>query len=260
MRAAFNFFFFGVLLIPVLPVLYWQGRRVRKNVPRLGEADEPAGKVESRKSDRKLHVLMLGESTFAGVGVDRHENGIAGALSACLAKNFEATVEWQVVARNGYTVQKVRKKLLPEYCGKVPDIVIVGVGGNDAFKLNSPIFWQRGIRKLIRDLHRRFPSAPILFAAMPPIRDFPAFPPLMQSIIGGLAEMMGRVLEKEVQRHPNVYFQQPRVVVKDWLSESDSILSVNEFFSDGVHPAPLAYKLWGESLGKFITEEKLLRA
>jgi len=72
--------------------------------------------------------------------------------------------------------------------------------------------------------------------------------------------MMGRVLEKEVQRHPNVYFQQPRVVLKDWLKETDSIMSVNEFFSDGVHPAPLAYKLWGESLGKFITEEKLLRA
>lgn len=261
MKAAFNYLFFGILLIPLLPVLYWQGRRVRQKVPRLSEAEEPAGTAESssKHTERTINVLLLGESTFAGIGVNRHTDGIAGATASAIASELDATVNWQVLARSGYTVREVRKKLLPQYIAPIPDIVIIGVGGNDAFGLNNPVAWRLSVRKLITELREKFPDVPILFAAVPPIREFPAFPSLMQRIIGGLVEMLGRELQLEVLRHPNVYLQQPNVIVKDWLEDSESSISVDDFFSDGVHPAPSAYRLWGESLGKFIADHQILK-
>lgn len=261
MKAAFHYFFFGVLLIPVLPVLYWQGRRVKKNVPSLPEARDPYGttKPPIGPSDRKIRILLLGESTMAGVGVEHHSDGIAGSLARFLSSEYGVEVEWQVLAHNGYTARKVREELLPQYEGPAPDLIVVGVGGNDAFELNSPTTWKNSIQRLIQEIRLRYADAPILFASMPPIREFPAFSWLMKRILGGLVEILGTVLKKEVLNHPNVFFEQPnRVVVKEWLGRTDPPMSVEELFCDGVHPAPLAYKLWGESLGRFIASHQIL--
>lgn len=260
MKATIRYVLFGVLLIPALPVLYWQGRRVRKKVPKLAEATDPVGQTDPAlgNANRKINVLLLGESTFAGVGVKRHVDGFAGSVSLTIATLMDANVSWQVLARSGYTVKKVRENLLPKFSGEAPDLVVLGVGGNDAFKLNNPVWWKREVRNLIGDIQQRFPDVPIVFAALPPIREFPAFPPLMQNIIGGLVELLTVVLEREVEKHPHVYLQQPAVVVKDWLATADSPLSIHDLFSDGVHPNAVAYRHWGEHLGKYIVENRVV--
>lgn len=255
MTAAVRYYLLVLVLLPIAPILYWQGRRVRKRVPHLPEALAPNGVAGA--SGTPLRLLVLGESTMAGVGVDRHENGFAGALARRLAESLNQTVTWRVVARSGYTVRQVREKLLTEVSGEAPDVIVVGIGGNDAFQLTNPFVWQTQVRQLIIDLRDRFPKTPILFTAVPPIREFPAFPWLMQRILGGLVEMLGTTLQQECQYHDLVYCPKSHVRVNEWVGRSEGALSAADFFSDGVHPAPITYRLWGQIVAEDVLAEGL---
>lgn len=61
----------------LFPVLLYQGKRARKNTPRLPEAQgSPSGHYGEGQPD--LRLLVIGESTAAKVGVITHEQGLVG--------------------------------------------------------------------------------------------------------------------------------------------------------------------------------------
>lgn len=67
----------GLLIsILLLPLLYWQGKRIWASVPQLPEAEGTQGQALFKVGEqRPLKMLALGESTIAGVGVRTHEVG-----------------------------------------------------------------------------------------------------------------------------------------------------------------------------------------
>ena len=75
-RGIFRYFLLAFFSIPLLPFMYLDGRRIRSKVPKLPEAKEPEGVVE-KPNTHFLKLLILGESTVAGVGVDAgHEERV----------------------------------------------------------------------------------------------------------------------------------------------------------------------------------------
>ncbi|MFK7936589.1 MAG: GDSL-type esterase/lipase family protein, partial [Saprospiraceae bacterium] len=134
-------YFFGALLaIPFLPVLVYQGKRVRATIPDLGEAQgETIGRVGAE--GELLRLLTLGESTFAGVGVTTHEEGITAELARLLTAHYQRPVEWRVLAKSGYTAKQVHDELLPKIPAVDYDIIVIGLGGNETFQLNRPLRW-----------------------------------------------------------------------------------------------------------------------
>lgn len=79
-----RYLFGSVIIVPFLPFLYLQGKRVRASTPVLPEAEGCTGCVRL-EGDREFRIIFLGESSIAGVGVDHHEEGFAGAFSRELA-------------------------------------------------------------------------------------------------------------------------------------------------------------------------------
>ena len=68
----------------LLPVLFIQGHKVRKNTPRLAEAK---GEREGRAGQGKsLSLLILGDSAAAGVGVENQKDALSGAIIQELQK------------------------------------------------------------------------------------------------------------------------------------------------------------------------------
>lgn len=251
-------FWLGVLAaIPLLPVLYFQGRRVRKKVPRLPEATKPEG-TAGEGFITKHDVLFIGESTFAGVGVTTHAEGFAGTLAHALAKQFQSQMDWKVYARSGYTTRKIRERILPKIDGEQADLIVIGLGGNDAFKLNLPWYWKLQIRKLIAELRKQFKTTPIVFAHMPPIKDFPAFTPLIHWSVGNLVEHLGTALHEVVQHQPGIFYTNEVIRLSEWSDIYKDKLHPSDFFSDGVHPSALTYKLWADNLARFIAEKGIL--
>lgn len=245
----------SIVSLPLLPLLFLQGKKIRANVPKLPEAKNPKGYIK-KTSTKTLKMLVIGESTIAGVGVDFHENGFTGILAKTIASQSEVSVLWQVYAKSGYTAKMVRRRLVPKIEDTTADLIVIGLGGNDAFKLNSPDVWIIQINKLIKDLKRKYPKTPIYFTNMPPIKEFPAFTKSIKFVIGNLVELLGKRLYKRVKNKSNVYYNNEVITLESWQEKYNLSDEVSTFFSDGVHPSKLTYQLWGKDMANFIMKTK----
>ena len=76
-----------VAMIPVAPVLFVQGKRLRRDTPILPDAALPwHGTVAGPDP---LRLLVLGDSTAAGVGADTQDDALPGNLARELSARTE---------------------------------------------------------------------------------------------------------------------------------------------------------------------------
>jgi lysophospholipase L1-like esterase len=245
----------SVVSLPLLPLLYFQGKSIRKNTPKLPEAKDPKGFVNGN-FDKTVKVITIGESTIAGVGVDYHKNGFTGALANILSEKLQSNINWRVYARSGYTAKQVCKKIIPKIEESSIDIIVIGLGGNDAFTLNSPKKWSDAVESIIELLQEKYPNTPIFFTNMPPIKEFPAFTKSIKFVIGNLVEVLGNELSKIIKNKKDVFYADEVIKLKTWskrhgLSNNNS----NLYFSDGVHPSELTYNVWAQEIANFIVSK-----
>ena len=133
--------------IPFFPYMLFQGIYIRKKIPKLLPPDDTIGTTGT--GSQTLCLLTIGESTIAGVGVDTHRHGITGYLAAFLSEKLNRKIEWEVFAQSGLTSKGILEKLKNEPIQTVPDIILIGTGANDGFRLNSPIVFRNNISQVI---------------------------------------------------------------------------------------------------------------
>ena len=243
--------------LPLLPIVWWQARRVRRTVPRLPEAQLGLqGSVGTGQETVKL--ITLGESTVAGVGVENHADGFTGHLANTISQAVDKSVEWHVIAKSGYTARKVTERLVPQLPEPPIDLIVIGVGANDTFAFNPPFVWQTHVRQLIAGIRKKHNGSPIVFANMPPVGQFPAFPWVMRWVLGRLMLLHGAALRSLVKQQTNVHYVDQRIRFKEWADRAGENVSIHDLFCDGVHPSPTAYALWGKEVGEFIINQKLI--
>ena len=247
-----NYTFWKICSLPLIPLLIVEGIRIRKNVPRLPEAKNPNGVVESQPGGLPFNIIAIGESTFAGVGVETHQEGFTGTFAQEIGTKTGLNVSWQVYARSGYTVKKMTHKLIPKINQYKPDLIIIGAGGNNAFKLRSLKSWRKDIQEMINVLQDKFPNTPIAFTNMPPIKDFPAFSKPVKFVLGNLVNFFGAELKRVVLTFDNVFYSDKEIVLSDWIRKFHFKLGTSDFFSDGVHPSKLTYQTWAKDFAQFL--------
>ncbi len=247
----------AILSVPLLPIMYFQGKRVKASVPVLPEAIGLNG-VSNADQDESLRIITIGESTIAGVGVETHEEGFTGTLANEIAKKLNVKVPWQVYAKKGYTAKRVLANIIPEIKAKKADLIVIGLGANDAFTLNTPTKWARNVKELIQSLKSKFPNTPIVFINMPPIKEFPAFTKTLKFTMGNLVEIFGTELEKITKEFDQVFYYSRKLSLKDWLERLKVQGSRADFFSDGVHPSKLTYQTWAKDFAQFIFSQEAL--
>ena len=71
--------------LPLLPILWLQGRYVRKHTPRLPGASGPTSGVIPAAA-APLRLLVVGVSTVAGVGAPDHSQALTGQIAMALAR------------------------------------------------------------------------------------------------------------------------------------------------------------------------------
>ncbi|MEM7552087.1 MAG: SGNH/GDSL hydrolase family protein [Bacteroidota bacterium] len=243
----------SIVALPLLPLMYVQGKRIRSGIPDLPEATGNSGSAGSN-TESVLKMLVIGESTIAGIGVKTHEEGFTGTLAKILAEKTDTTVDWRVYARSGYTVERVSRKIIPKIEEKEADLIVVGLGGNDAFTLNNPKRWGRQLMELINELRSKFGEIPIFFTNMPPIKEFPAFTPVIKYVVGNLVEILGDELERVSKSQGNVFYSAEKITIGGWTKKFNIEGTAKDFFSDGVHPSKLTYQVWARDFAGFMIE------
>ena len=180
---------------PLLPILWLQGRHVRKHTPRLPEAAGPtAGTISA--VGVPLRLLVIGESTVAGVGAPDHAHALTGQIAAALATRTGRTVHWHAVGKIGATARVARTRLVPEIPEAPVDIIVLALGVNDVLRFHAPGRWTRDLTQLITDLRERVGAAPIVLASVPPMGRFPAFPQPLRGVLGWRAAALDRAARR----------------------------------------------------------------
>ncbi len=174
-----------LLTAPLLPILWWQGRHVRKHTPRLPEAAGPTvGTVAA--GGVPFRLLVMGESTVAGVGAPDHAHALTGQIAAALVTRTGRTVHWRAVGKIGATARVARTRLVPEVPPAPVDMIVLALGVNDVLRFHAPGRWTRDLTQLIADLRERVGTAPVVLASVPPMGRFPAFPQPLRAVLGCL--------------------------------------------------------------------------
>lgn len=197
---------------------------------------------------------------MAGVGVRNHADGFTGKVAENLAERLNVNIQWKVYARSGYTVNEISRKLVPTINEQEVHLIFLGVGANDAFQLRSPSRWIGELNQCLTLLRTKYPRAMIVCLNLPPIKDFPAFTPLMRGIMGNLIQWYGEALN-DSKLHPSQVYVLNKPI---FINESNQRYSRKEikafgFFSDGVHPSEKAYCLWASATCDQLFERKEIR-
>ena len=242
--------------IPLLPIIYFQGKKIKKEIQFLPEAKNPEGFIIIN-ADQNLKVLFIGESSFAGVGSDFHKNSFAGHFSDELSASFNCNIDWKVYAKTGYNIEKIQQRIIPKITETHADLLVLGIGANDSFELTLPKKWKINVQLLIDSLRNKFPETPILFVQLPTIEAFPALTKQMQFVLGNHKDLLVQYLHEKTLENKNIYFTTEKVNIEKWMEKLNDHQTIGDFFSDGIHPSELTYKLWAKESVQLLADSKV---
>jgi lysophospholipase L1-like esterase len=215
------------------PLLVRQARRVWQRTPRLPEASGDRTGIESTADAKDLlRLLVVGESTAAGVGVTDLRDALACQLAAALANRRQCNVAWSMSARTGATASFAARELAP-VAPMGQDIAVVMVGANDALRFTSRSTWRARIDQLINELEKHVrPGGQVVLAGLPQLGRFGTFPQPLRALLGWQARALDSDL-KTIAKHRAgvIYLAMPPVSWPELFAE------------DRFHPNAAAYRV-----------------
>ena len=219
----------------LFPVLLYQGKQARRTTPRLPEAGgSPCGQYgEGAPASR---ILVIGESTAAGVGVETHDQGLASQLAREIHERTGQTIAWHTFGVNGIRlgalVHTLEAAELPE-----ADVVLLSMGVNDTTGFTPRFRFRQQLRALRELLAPRYPG-PILLPSVPPMHLFTALPSPLRHVMGWRARQLD-----------NLYIRLARQFPEDFRYVNYPVVTDPELLArDGYHPGQKGYRYIAEAL------------
>lgn len=217
-----------IVILLLSPILAFQALRVRRTALILPEA---AGPRSGRAGNGPvLRLLVVGDSSAAGVGADTQADALTGRIVDALAKKF--TVEWRLVAKTGATTADTVARLInasAEPC----DVVVTALGVNDVTHAVRQRQWVDSTQRLWALLRSRFGAKQIVVSGLPPMQKFPLLPQPLRWVLGRRAAKFDAAVRCMAGAAPDCTYLLAEV------SDTGS-----EMAADGFHPGPELYAEW----------------
>jgi lysophospholipase L1-like esterase len=200
-----------------------------------------------------LELLVFGDSTAAGVGVDDAADSMPVQLAMRIAADRDRAVR---VLSYGWAgaraadvlsdqIPRARAPLrphLPESRPPLPDaeIVALSIGANDVIRATSPRAFGRAMRRLLAAIHDSAPGAEVVVIGIPRFRGaLPGYETLIR-----VGDLLGDVLRR-VQRSEAVAAGATYVDLARHLGGRLDPRTAT-LASDAFHPGPEIYRAWAE--------------
>ncbi|MDH4869211.1 SGNH/GDSL hydrolase family protein [Pseudomonas sp. BN515] len=221
--------------LPLLPLALPMAVHTRRTALRLAPAAGPERGLAGGELDGEpLRLLLIGESTVAGVGASCLDFALAGQLAAALAMRLRRPVAWRACGENGITAGEALERLLPQVAEEPADLVLLVFGVNDTTHFSSSHSWLSSLQGLARHFTER--GAQVVLAGVPPLQHFSALPWLLRQLLGWRARLLDRQLRALAQREGLACCATSLEMRPEYLA------------LDGYHPSSIGYRVWGESL------------
>jgi len=218
------------------PVLLVQAWWLRRTALRLPEAAGPRGGIEGNcgHATTPLRILVVGDSSAAGVGVSTQAEALAQPVAKQLASMTGRCVAWQLVARSGVNTSEALALLARSQLDPA-DYLITALGTNDVTSQRRPNQFLRDYALLADTLRRRTGAIGLVVTGLPPLRILPAASHPLRWYLGRYAIRLDRALRAWVEQE-----RMARYVSLEWAACPEDMAQ------DGFHPGPTQYRRWAE--------------
>lgn len=223
--------------LALAPVYLAQALSVRHRARMLPEAAGPrAGHRPG--AGPALRLLILGDSSAAGVGAAQQDHALAGRLVAAL-DGFD--LHWRLEARSGATTADALATAAALPAARF-DVAVLALGVNDVTRQVPLTRWlarQAALQDLLR---ARFGIRHAYLSGVPPMGDFPVLPWPLRAMLGARAARFDAALAGFAAGQPGLRH----------LRFDPDLLRPEMMAEDGFHPGPAIYQHWATALAAHI--------
>lgn len=228
--------------LALAPVLLHQGRTVRRTALRLPEPAGPRQGVAG-EGELRLRLLVLGDSSAAGVGLQHQSQALAMPLAQELAQRLGGAVGWQLVAQTGLDTRGAQALVARSELG-VADVVVTVLGVNDVTSQQAVRGFVGASARLWTQLQQRTGARWAVVCGLPPMELLTAMPQPLRWYLGRYAARLDAELQGWTGRE-RLGFCSLR-----WTADP-SLLA-----PDGFHPGAALYPPWAQRLADLIACER----
>lgn len=226
-----SFPFTRLAALPLAPVLVTQARQLRRDTPRLPDAALPW--TGFRPGPDPLRLLVLGDSTAAGVGAETQDEALPGWIAHEIAERWRRGTTWRAIGENGATAKDVLDRFVGEAASAPFDLALLTIGANDALGLRSRPAFSRDVRAIVLALRAASPGAAVLVSLMPRFDRFALLPEPLRATLARHAGSLDLGARQAVGDLDGVVAIPPPPPYVDGF-----------FASDEFHPSSVGYRLW----------------
>lgn len=222
-----------------------QGLYVRQRAQHL---PEPAGpRKGTAGSGPVIRLLIAGDSSAAGVGVEHQSQALCGQLVSRLSQS--RCVHWQLEATTGHTTGETinRLSLLPD--STQFDVAVLALGVNDVTRARTARQFYSDQRRLLSLLKTRFHVKRFICSGVPPMEQFPALPQPLAWFLGKQASRLDQVLAALSYQIKGMHHL-PFTLQ----------MSAHFVAEDGYHPNAVAYARWADAIADILSTGFLAEA
>lgn len=225
------------------PLWVTQAALIRRRTQLLPEAEgKRSGEVGKGPL---LRLLIIGDSSAAGVGVATQHQAFSGHLTRTLAQKTSQRVRWNLVARSGVSSAHVLA-LVQRAVPSAADLAVVVLGVNDVIE-QLPSQQAVAYRTELADwLIAHCSVRHMVFSPLPPMGEFPLLRPPLRWVV-----------RADALRHDRAVALWTSTRCDVWHVPIPVSLSADVMAADGFHAAEPVYKICGAAVAEFIALRRL---
>ncbi len=225
-----------LLTVAVLGVEIWRAAHRRYLV---GEHPLDLDGAYGPVGGRVIRLLMIGDSTAAGVGVATADESVGGQLALALAAGG-IRVLLSSVAVSGARADDMASQIDRVPASLRPDLAVMLVGANDATHASVPgevgKDVGRAVRRLLAD------QAAVVVGTCPDMGAPPAIDQPMRAILGAFGRRIASAEASAVHEAGGVPVDLAKLTGRAFRSNHAN------YASDSFHPSAAGYALWAKAL------------
>jgi lysophospholipase L1-like esterase len=204
------------------------------------------GGVLGPEDGEPLVLVVLGDSSVAGVGADSVQDTLTYGVAKALSDRYRVTLH--ALGVSGSRLSHVVGEQLPQVAGLDPDVVLVCVGTNDVTHGTTFREARRQLRLLADGLATVADGAVVVVSGLPPAETALAFRRPLRDLLGLRAYAFTRIYRAELAPYGITVFDIARLTRKAFRGKKEM------FSSDLFHPSSAGYAFLATIYGRAVRE------
>jgi lysophospholipase L1-like esterase len=193
-----------------------------------------------------LTLVVLGDSSVAGVGADAAEDTLTYGVAKALSDQYRVSLH--ALGVSGSRLANVVGEQLPQVDGLDPDILLVCVGTNDVTHGTTLREARRQLRLLVAGLAEVAPAAKVIVSGLPPAETATAFHRPLRDLLGLRALLFTRLYRAELAPYGISVFDIAKLTKSAFHGKREM------FSADLFHPSSAGYAFLATIYGRAVRE------